>query len=115
MLSKLASTQKSGFNRKHSIGQPLRKWKFFCLASTTMWMDPIVDYLWKDEVSAYPQKAKKLRREASKWLDLEEARYSMKEVHEGVCGTHIGGRALTSKIASAGYYWLTLKKVAQNL
>ncbi|RDX74603.1 hypothetical protein CR513_45640, partial [Mucuna pruriens] len=33
----------------------------------------------------------------------------MREVHEGVCGTHIGGRTLASKIAKAGYYWPTLK------
>ncbi|RDX92673.1 hypothetical protein CR513_25161, partial [Mucuna pruriens] len=36
-----------------------------------------------------------------KCLDQEEAEYTMKEVHEGICGTHIGGRALASKIARA--------------
>ncbi|RDY06412.1 hypothetical protein CR513_09606, partial [Mucuna pruriens] len=39
----------------------------------------------------------------------EETTYVIKEVHEGVCDTHIGGRALASKIARAGYYWPTLR------
>ncbi|XP_025702637.1 uncharacterized protein [Arachis hypogaea] len=34
----------------------------------------------------------------------------MDEVHEGVCGTHIGGRSLASKILRAGYYWPTLQQ-----
>ncbi|RDX97347.1 hypothetical protein CR513_19888, partial [Mucuna pruriens] len=34
----------------------------------------------------------------------------MKEVHEGICGTHIGGWALASKVARAGYCWPTLKR-----
>ncbi|RDY10408.1 hypothetical protein CR513_05076, partial [Mucuna pruriens] len=37
-------------------------------------------------------------------LDIEEAEYIMREVHEGVCGSHIGGRALASKITRTGYY-----------
>ncbi|RDX97991.1 hypothetical protein CR513_19162, partial [Mucuna pruriens] len=39
----------------------------------------------------------------------EEAQCVVKEVHEGVCGTHIGGRVLANKIAKVGYYWPTLK------
>ncbi|RDY04217.1 Tf2-11, partial [Mucuna pruriens] len=42
-------------------------------------------------------------------VDAEEAVYIIQEVHEGVCGTHIGGRALARKISRVGYYWLTLK------
>ena len=29
----------------------------------------------------------------------------MKEVHEGACSSHIGGRALSGKIIRVGYYW----------
>ncbi|RDY00392.1 hypothetical protein CR513_16430, partial [Mucuna pruriens] len=36
-------------------------------------------------------------------------RYMIKEVHKRLCVSHIGGRALASKIAKAGYYWPTLK------
>ncbi|RDX97278.1 hypothetical protein CR513_19963, partial [Mucuna pruriens] len=43
-------------------------------------------------------------------LEENEAAYIIQEVHEGICGTHIGGRALASKIARAGYYWPTLRR-----
>ncbi|RDX86380.1 Gypsy retrotransposon integrase-like protein 1, partial [Mucuna pruriens] len=42
--------------------------------------------------------------------DTEEAEYVMREMHEGVCMSHIGGGcALASKIVRANYYWPTLK------
>ncbi|RDX87102.1 hypothetical protein CR513_31467, partial [Mucuna pruriens] len=43
-------------------------------------------------------------------LGESEAERVLKEIHEGGCGSHIGGRALTSKIARAGFYWSTFKK-----
>ncbi|RDX81594.1 hypothetical protein CR513_37710, partial [Mucuna pruriens] len=43
-------------------------------------------------------------------LENEESAYVIREVHEGVCDTHISGRALASKIARAGYYWPMLRK-----
>ncbi|XP_072062007.1 uncharacterized protein [Arachis hypogaea] len=40
-----------------------------------------------------------------KCLGDEEATLAMEEAHEGICGTHIGGRSLSTKILRAGYYW----------
>jgi hypothetical protein len=37
-------------------------------------------------------------------LSEEETNLVLLEVHEGVCGSHIGGRALAAKILRAGYY-----------
>ena len=34
-----------------------------------------------------------------------EAKLVIKEIHEGACGSHIGGRSLFGKILRAGYYW----------
>ncbi|XP_072064512.1 uncharacterized protein [Arachis hypogaea] len=45
-----------------------------------------------------------------KCLNTEEAREVMDEVHEGVCGNHIGGRALAAKIVRTGYFWPTMKR-----
>ncbi|XP_057746213.1 uncharacterized protein LOC130965471 [Arachis stenosperma] len=42
-------------------------------------------------------------------LSTEEAKIAMDEAHEGVCGNHIGGISLASKVARAGYYWPTMK------
>ncbi|GKV36665.1 hypothetical protein SLEP1_g44771 [Rubroshorea leprosula] len=43
-----------------------------------------------------------------------EAEYAVREVHEGVCGTHIGGRTLAQKLLRHGYYWPTMVEDAQN-
>ena len=34
----------------------------------------------------------------------------MSELHEGICGSHVGGRALVLKVICVGYYWLTMKE-----
>ncbi|RDX84949.1 Retrovirus-related Pol polyprotein from transposon 17.6, partial [Mucuna pruriens] len=97
------------------------------------WMDPMVEYLKEGRLPVDLVKASKIRKEAPKYtlveqrlyrrgfsspllkcIDPEEAEYVIKEVHEGVCGTHIGGRALAGKIARAGYYWPSLKTDCMN-
>ncbi|XP_068474112.1 uncharacterized protein [Phaseolus vulgaris] len=40
----------------------------------------------------------------------EQCTRLMSELHEGVCGSHVGGCALASRILRAGYYWPTLKE-----
>ncbi|XP_016165024.1 uncharacterized protein LOC107607607 [Arachis ipaensis] len=42
-------------------------------------------------------------------LNTDEAKIAIDEAHEGVCGNHIGGISLASKVARAGYYWPTMK------
>ncbi|XP_068503965.1 uncharacterized protein [Phaseolus vulgaris] len=32
----------------------------------------------------------------------------MAELHEGICGSHVGGRSLTLNVVRAGYYWPTV-------
>ncbi|XP_057760072.1 uncharacterized protein LOC130980403 [Arachis stenosperma] len=44
-----------------------------------------------------------------KCISNEEAEDVMAETHEGVCGDHIGGRALAVKILRTGYCWLAIK------
>jgi len=34
----------------------------------------------------------------------------MVELHEGICGSHIGGQALSLKVVCVGYYWPTMKE-----
>jgi len=45
-----------------------------------------------------------------KCLSKTEADYVLKEIHEGVCGNHSGGRMLEQKTIRAGYYWPTISK-----
>ncbi|KAK2998191.1 hypothetical protein RJ639_023764 [Escallonia herrerae] len=41
-----------------------------------------------------------------------ESLYALQEVHEGICGQHLGGRTLAQKILRQGYYWPTMQKDA---
>ncbi|GKV51993.1 hypothetical protein SLEP1_g58603 [Rubroshorea leprosula] len=47
-------------------------------------------------------------------LTQYEAEYAVREVHEGVCGTHIGGKTLAWKLLRHGYYWPTMVEDAQS-
>ena len=39
----------------------------------------------------------------------EEAKQIMEALHEGICGSHIGSRALSLRILRDGYYWPTIR------
>ena len=39
----------------------------------------------------------------------------LREVHEGICGNHIGARTLVGKVLRQGYYWPTILKDATDL
>ncbi|KAK3039752.1 hypothetical protein RJ639_027409 [Escallonia herrerae] len=40
--------------------------------------------------------------------------YALREVHEGICGQHLGGRALAHKVLRQGYYWPTMQQDAMS-
>ncbi|GKV28954.1 hypothetical protein SLEP1_g37938 [Rubroshorea leprosula] len=80
------------------------------------WMDPIKAYLQDGTVPTDKQEEIKLRRKASRYILMDgtlykrsyslpllrcltpyEAEYALREVHEGVCGSHVGARALAHK------------------
>ncbi|XP_077246100.1 uncharacterized protein LOC143885957 [Tasmannia lanceolata] len=41
-----------------------------------------------------------------------ESEYALREVHEGICGDHRGGRTLAQKIVRHGYFWPTILRDA---
>ncbi|KAL0285395.1 UNVERIFIED_CONTAM: Gag-Pol polyprotein [Sesamum radiatum] len=47
-----------------------------------------------------------------KCLDEERAEYVLREIHEGSCGNHSGGRSLAQKVTRQGYFLPTLVKDA---
>ncbi|RDX75237.1 hypothetical protein CR513_44903, partial [Mucuna pruriens] len=126
LLSKLASTQKvetigRSFTKK-SPSRPLRVeyamqkqdkhgWTH---SSNTLDKDTILEDTeavkrLKQEVSKYTLVGEHLYRRDFSFLLLnclyaKEVEYVMREVHEGVCESHIRGHALASKITKAGYY-----------
>ena len=50
-----------------------------------------------------------------KCIDEEEAKYILKEIHEGVYGDHAGPRSLVSKVIRTGYFWSTMQVDAREL
>ena len=38
----------------------------------------------------------------------------LEELHEGVCGSHIGGRSLLHRAITQGYWWSGMQKEAQE-
>ncbi|XP_020222088.1 uncharacterized protein LOC109804668 [Cajanus cajan] len=95
---------------------------------TQTWIIDITDYLEHGKEPSDPSTAKKLRTQAArysmvggelyrrgfsvpllKFVDAEQADYVLREIHEGICGCHSGGRTLATKVLRAGYYWPTLK------
>ncbi|GKV17197.1 hypothetical protein SLEP1_g27733 [Rubroshorea leprosula] len=88
------------------------------------WIDPIVSFLRDKSVPEDKQEEMRLRKKASQYtlvdgvlykrsfslpllrcLNPYEAEYALWEVHEGVCGSHIGARTLAHKVLRQGYYW----------
>ena len=49
-----------------------------------------------------------------KCLTPEQGQYVLAELHEGMCGNHLGGRTLAHQAHTQGYYWLTMKTDAAD-
>ncbi|KAL5559804.1 hypothetical protein UlMin_036015 [Ulmus minor] len=42
-------------------------------------------------------------------LDEDRGKFTLEEVHTGVCGNHSSGRTLAHRILRQGYYWPTIQ------
>ena len=97
-------------------------------------MDPIWDYLIEGLLPSDPNETSKLRSRSARFtihrgtlykrgfftpilkcIAREDANYVLKEVHEGICGNHIGARALAGKVLRQGYCWPTMLRNATEL
>ena len=102
--------------------------------SEQSWMDPIWDYLVEGTLPSNPKEASKLRARSTRFtihrgtlykrgfstpilkcVGKKDANYILREVHEGVCGNHIGARSLARKTLRQGYYWPTMLKDTTEL
>ncbi|CAB4269367.1 unnamed protein product [Prunus armeniaca] len=90
--------------------------------SEVTWITPIVNYLMAGTQPANPVEARKLRMKAARYALIEnvifkksfsvpylrclipsEVEWTLKELHEGTCGNHSGGRSLAHKAITQGY------------
>ncbi|RDX65666.1 rnhA, partial [Mucuna pruriens] len=132
LLLKLTTTHKRGVQlsviHKSISRSTIKESTIYSMEERRMWMSLLMEYLKDELLPTDTIEARKVARDAARYIIIggelyrwgfsfsllwcikgKEARYLIMEMHEGVCDTHIGGRALASKIARAGYYWLTLK------
>ena len=98
------------------------------------WMDSIVILLKEDILLEGKAEADKVRRKAPQfWLSEDYKLYKcsfsgpyllcihpeaskllLKELHEGICGSYTGGKSLSHKSLTQGYWWLNMQKEAQE-
>jgi len=50
-----------------------------------------------------------------KCISQTEGRELLREIHSGICGSHIGPRALSAKALRQGFYWPTHIKDAEEI
>ena len=97
-------------------------------------MDPIVLFFKEDILPKEKSEADNLRRKAPRfWLSKDQKLYKrfffglyllcihpeaskllLKELHEGICGSHTGGRSLSHRVLTQGYWWPNMQKKAQD-
>ncbi|XP_073137630.1 uncharacterized protein [Henckelia pumila] len=98
------------------------------------WKDEIIKYLSEGELPPKQDKARKLRVRAARFtlidgelykrgysqpylkcLAPDQANYVLWEIHERICGNHLGGKALARKALRQGYFWPAMRKDALKL
>ncbi|XP_076916782.1 uncharacterized protein LOC143576613 [Bidens hawaiensis] len=128
-LSKLASTNFEHFAkdiRVEVLDRPsvLRNQVLVIQTGVESWMTPIMAYLSSGVLLEKKAANRKIRHKALNYqmqdgvlyrrsflgpllrcVDVEDANYLIREVHEGICGLHTGPRMVVAKLMNAGYYW----------
>ncbi|KZV35137.1 hypothetical protein F511_06843 [Dorcoceras hygrometricum] len=106
----------------------------FCAQEEPSWKDDIINYLKHGTLPTDRAEARKLRMRAARFTIIDgelykrgysqpylkcltpsNAEYVLREIHEGICGNHSGGRSLAGKALRQGYFWPTMKHDAVEL
>ena len=95
-------------------------------------MDSIIQFLKEDTLPEEMIEADKVRRKATRyWLSENQKLYKrsfsgpyllcvhpelteslLEELHEGICGSHTGGRSLAHRAINQGYWWPNMQREA---
>jgi ribonuclease HI len=121
LLSKLASTKKPGNNRtviQETIAKPSAETaEILLVVEGSDWRYPLIRYLQDEVLPEEKEEATRLKKTATHYAMLGdklykrgfsiplllcvgelESRRIVKEIHDGSCGNHIGGRSLAGKV-----------------
>nr|XP_023893160.1 uncharacterized protein K02A2.6-like [Quercus suber] len=98
------------------------------------WMDPIINFLRHDVLPKEKGEADKVRRKTTRfWLSEDQRLYKrsypgpyllcvhpeaaellLEELHEGIYGSHTGGRSLAHRAITQGYWWPNMQNETQE-
>ncbi|XP_068466373.1 uncharacterized protein [Phaseolus vulgaris] len=114
--------------RAHPVGE-IKMTQVCAVHEPDTWITPYQRYIADGLLPMDSTEARKVKRNSSKFtlIDGELYRFGfthpllvcvhgerctriMAELHEGICGSHIGGRALATRTIRAGYYWPTMRE-----
>ncbi|XP_068478292.1 uncharacterized protein [Phaseolus vulgaris] len=114
--------------RAHPVGEA-KMTQVCAIHEPDTWITPYQRYMADSVLQVDLTEARKVKKNSSKFtlIDGELYRFGfthpllvcvhgekcmriMAELHEGICGSHIGGRALTIRTLRAGYYWPTIRE-----
>ncbi|KAL5539602.1 hypothetical protein UlMin_044178 [Ulmus minor] len=73
------------------------------------WMDPIISFLRDGTFPADKFEARRFSSPSLLCLDEDRGKFTLEEVHAGVCGNHSSRRTLAHRILRQGYYWPTIQ------
>ena len=93
------------------------------------WMTPIRSYLKSGNLLDNKSEVVKVKAWAARYSSINDVLHKrsfsgpylrcvprgesgqiIEQVHQGICGMHIGGRSLCHRIVSQGFYWPTMKQ-----
>ena len=139
-LAKLATASQEDLSRSTHIEYLVEPSIDLCdveitpVESEPSWMEPIWDYIIDGRLPDNPKEAAKIRMRSARFTNHKgslykrgfftpilkciagkNTKYVLREVHESVCGNHIGARALAGKVLRQGYYWPTILRDATDL
>ena len=105
----------------------------FTIQSESSWMTPILSFLQDGKLPQDVEEERKVKKRAVRFTILndtlykkgfsmpylrcvnkEEAKYILKEIHEGNCKERASSKSLISKVIRMGYFWPTLQKDAKE-
>jgi hypothetical protein len=138
-LARMASAETEESDENDKVNATLRHPSIFEKASNALQVSPVEEASdWRQEIFSYLQdgilpsekkSAMRLKMKAGRFtilngllykrgftlpllkcISTEEGNYVLREIHEGICGSHSGARVLAHKAVRAGFYWPNMYK-----
>ncbi|CAL2254436.1 unnamed protein product [Prunus armeniaca] len=128
LISQVPRSENSHTDALASTGAPL----ICAIDHSPTWMDPILQFLQNQTLPADPAEVRRVRYSSARYLLInvtlykrgfslpylrcltpEEGHYVLREIHEGICGNHLGAWSVAHKTIRQGYFWSSLHTDAQ--